>query len=62
MKAIELMQKLGELVVAHGDIEVVLDVIEESVISKRYIRGVYHEAQEVPNYQDMHFIAISEWK
>lgn len=62
MKAIELMQKLGELVVAHGDIEVVLVVRHNPHPDFDFVRGVSHVTLDSPNAQDMNFIVISSRK
>lgn len=60
MKAIELMQKLGELVVRHGDLEVCF----EGRIDLDFSGQVVYATKEVPNYQDFCYFEIKpiEWK
>jgi len=62
MKAIELMQRIGELVAAHGDIEVILGTYTGGGFDYDSIRRVMHKAVEAPNYPDINYIEISAWK
>ena len=61
MKAIELMQKLGELVAEHGDIEVVLGKFtREGYFDCEFVRRVEHRMVDSSNQQDLNFISIEE--
>ena len=62
MKAIELMQRIGELVVAHGDIDVVMVIKKHPYDDYDYLRGVSLRVIEVSNQQDINLIAVSSRK
>ena len=62
MKAIELMQKLGELVAEHGDLDMVMVIKKHPYDDYDYLRDVSLRVIEVSNQQDINLIAVSSRK